>query len=195
VCQGSLKQIFQYYYESNELAMNSKEMEQSNYKEFLETILHKIDEARHQAYKVVNSEQISLYWEIGKSIIQKQIEFGWGKSVVERLSIDLRDKTGDSVSFSSRNLWFMRQMYDEYSQIDKKLTDNEYSGNMKQLVSEIQNLKQLVSLVPCLICFENFRETNRGCGVSVDPPPARKVHRSIAFTQGFFSKSKKFVFR
>ncbi len=128
--------------------MNRKEIEPNNYQAFLDFLIRKIDEARYQAYKVVNSEQISLYWEIGKSIIQKQIEFGWGKSVVEKLSIDLRDKTGDKVSFSARNLWFMRQMYDEYSQIDKKFTDSKNSGNLKQLVSEIQNLKQIVSLVP-----------------------------------------------
>jgi len=128
--------------------MKREEIEQANYTEFLETIIRKVHAARFQAYRVVNSEQITLYWEIGKSIIEKQKEFGWGKSVVEKLAGDLRIKTGDSISFSSRNLWSMRQLYEEYSLYDEGFPVTQSSQKVKQLVSEIQNLKQLVSQVP-----------------------------------------------
>ncbi len=71
---------------------------------------------------VADTEQlfrlISLYWDIGKSIIEKQTEFYWGKSVVEKLSVDLSEKTGDSLSFSSRNLWLMRQLYEGLQKFD-----------------------------------------------------------------------------
>ncbi len=38
----------------------------------------------------VNKEIISLYWKIGETIVQKLKEIGWGKSVVEQLSKDIR---------------------------------------------------------------------------------------------------------
>jgi len=34
----------------------------------------------YEALKAVNKELINLYWDIGKNIVQKQEEFGWGKS-------------------------------------------------------------------------------------------------------------------
>lgn len=128
--------------------MIGKNIETSSYRDLLETIIGKIFAARQLTYKAVNSELISLYWDIGKSIIEKQKEFGWGKSVVEKLSIDLSEKTGDSISFSSRNLWLMRQLYEEYSSHDHELPVTGLASNLKQLVSEMQNLKQLVSQVP-----------------------------------------------
>jgi hypothetical protein len=35
---------------------------------------------------------LKLYWDIGKSIVEKQNKWGWGKSVVETLSKDLQDE-------------------------------------------------------------------------------------------------------
>ncbi|HDO22865.1 MAG TPA: DUF1016 domain-containing protein, partial [Nitrospirae bacterium] len=52
---------------------------------------------------------------------------GWGKSIVERLSHDLRKEFAGTSGFSTPNLWFMRQMYLEY---------RDYP-NLLQLVREI----------------------------------------------------------
>jgi hypothetical protein len=40
--------------------------------------------------KAVNKELIALYWDIGKTIVERQQGETWGKSVVEQLSKDLR---------------------------------------------------------------------------------------------------------
>ena len=106
------------------------------YQQFLGEILHLGQ--NHRALAVQNVQTISnqLYWNIGELIIKKQQEHGWGKSIVEKLSKDLNRQIGEGVSWSPRNLWFMRQLVDEYS-------------NLKQPVShlELENLKQLVSEV------------------------------------------------
>ena len=106
------------------------------YQQFLGEILHLVQ--NHRALAVQNVQTISnqLYWNIGELIIKKQQEHGWGKSIVEKLSKDLNRQIGEGVSWSPRNLWFMRQLVDEYS-------------NLKQPVShlELENLKQLVSEV------------------------------------------------
>jgi predicted nuclease of restriction endonuclease-like (RecB) superfamily len=57
---------------------------------------------------------INLYWHIGKTITQRQEVEGWGKSVVERLSKDLKDDFPNQAGFSSQNLWYMRQFYMTY---------------------------------------------------------------------------------
>ena len=56
--------------------------------DFIAEIKQKIRSAQYEALKVVNTQLINLYWEIGKSIAEKQTE-GWGKAiegVTERIS-------------------------------------------------------------------------------------------------------------
>lgn len=48
-------------------------------------------------------------------IVERQRLSGWGKSVVERLSKDLRTAFPGVRGFSAPNLWFMRQFYQAYS--------------------------------------------------------------------------------
>jgi predicted nuclease of restriction endonuclease-like (RecB) superfamily len=54
------------------------------------------------------------YWEIGRSITEKQQTLGWGKSVVETLSDDLQKEFPGMSGFGARNIWYMQQFYIEY---------------------------------------------------------------------------------
>ena len=85
-----------------------------NYADFLVEIKSRIDQSRIKAIRSINKELIKLYWHIGKAIIEKQNQFGWGKSVVELLSNDLRRMYPEVSGFSARNLWDMRRLYEEY---------------------------------------------------------------------------------
>ena len=87
---------------------------QSDYQAFLKEIKEKILKAQYKALKAVNRELISLNWDIGKSIVEKQEELGWGKSVVETLSKDLQNEFPGIHGFSSQNLWRIRRFYLEY---------------------------------------------------------------------------------
>jgi predicted nuclease of restriction endonuclease-like (RecB) superfamily len=49
-----------------------------------------------------------LYWEIGRAILQKQEQKGWGAKVIDRLSYDLKQSFPDMKGFSPRNLKYMR---------------------------------------------------------------------------------------
>lgn len=64
-------------------------IEKDLYKAFLSDIKEKIHQAKYDAMKQVNKTLLALYWEIGKIIVEKQNEHGWGKSIVETLSKDL----------------------------------------------------------------------------------------------------------
>jgi predicted nuclease of restriction endonuclease-like (RecB) superfamily len=107
------------------------------YKNFLEQATAQIRGARTRAAQSVNKEAVSLYWWLGEHIVQHQDQHGWGKSVVERFSKDLKNAFPDAkFGFSPRNLWDMRRIYLEYKDQPK----------MRQLVAEIpwgQNLMVL----------------------------------------------------
>jgi len=89
------------------------------YKAFLEDITATIRNTRIRVAQSTNSELIKLYWALGKTIVEKQAAQGWGKSVVEQLSTDLKQLFDGRSGFSARNLWKMRQFYLEYQEYEK----------------------------------------------------------------------------
>jgi predicted nuclease of restriction endonuclease-like (RecB) superfamily len=91
-----------------------------DYKAFLAEIKEKVYQSQYEAMKQVNKALIKLYWEIGKSIVEKQQKHKWGKSIVENLSVDLQKEFPGITGFSVQNLWYMRKFYKEYYQ-DTKL--------------------------------------------------------------------------
>ncbi len=54
--------------------------------------------------KQVNKTLLALYWEIGRNIVEKQKEYGWGKSIVETLAKDLQNEFSGMQGFSESNL-------------------------------------------------------------------------------------------
>ena len=99
----------------------------TDYPQLLDQIKQTIQTQRSKAIQQLTRSLILVYWEIGKLIVASQAKQGWGKSVVEQLSKDLRQTFPNREGLSTRNLWFMRQFYQTYK--DKL--------NLKQLVSEI----------------------------------------------------------
>jgi predicted nuclease of restriction endonuclease-like (RecB) superfamily len=55
-----------------------------------------------------NSIMVMLYWDIGRRILQKQAEQGYGTKVIDRLAADLREAFPEMKGFSPRNLKYMR---------------------------------------------------------------------------------------
>ena len=76
----------------------------NTYPELLTEIKSRIRTAQYAALKAVNNELISLYWDIGKTIVGRQEGETCGKSVFERLSKDLRGEFPEYQGFSSQNL-------------------------------------------------------------------------------------------
>ncbi|MEK6728140.1 MAG: DUF1016 N-terminal domain-containing protein [Candidatus Omnitrophota bacterium] len=84
------------------------------YIKFLNEIKSRIVTARIQAIRSINKELIKLYWDIGKSIVERQKQFGWGRGAVEQLSRDLASEYANFEGFSRDNLLRMRMFYLEY---------------------------------------------------------------------------------
>lgn len=81
------------------------------YLQWIQELKQKINAAQLKASVAVNEEMILLYWDIGKSIVEKQTAFSWGSKVVEMLAADLKRDLPDTKGFSRSNLFAMRQFY------------------------------------------------------------------------------------
>lgn len=78
------------------------------YVEWLTELKARIHQAQQRAALAVNRELVLLYWQLGRDILQRQTERGWGAKVIERLATDLRAAFPEAKGFSPRNLKYMR---------------------------------------------------------------------------------------
>ena len=134
-----------------------------DYKNWLINIKSKIKNSQIKAALSVNSELISLYWEIGAMIVEKQEKAKWGSGLIKQLSIDLKDEFSNLTGFSKDNLYFMKRFYLFYyksitiveqvvQQINEK-QNTEENIIIEQLVQQtdeykISNWKQIVPKIP-----------------------------------------------
>jgi predicted nuclease of restriction endonuclease-like (RecB) superfamily len=79
----------------------------SDYPAWLTDLKARIQQAQQRATLSVNRELISLYWQLGKDILTRQSNQGWGAKVIERLSRDLRAAFPEMKGFSRANLLYM----------------------------------------------------------------------------------------
>jgi predicted nuclease of restriction endonuclease-like (RecB) superfamily len=114
-------------------------MSAKNYLEFVRDIKDRIRSSQYEALKAVNKELISLYWDIGKKIVEKQEKLGWGKAIVQNLATDLQREFPGIQGFSARNIWYMRNFYFLYAQNTK----------LQPLVAEIGWTHNLIIMEKC----------------------------------------------
>jgi len=79
-----------------------------DYADWLAELKTRIHSAQQRAALAVNRELVQLYWQIGRDILARQAQQGWGAKVIERLAQDLRAAFPDMKGFSPRNLKYMR---------------------------------------------------------------------------------------
>lgn len=84
------------------------------YAAFLEEVKARIRAAQLRAALAVNAELLLLYWQIGRDLLARRHEQGWGARVIDRISADLRHAFPDLKGFSRRNLHYMRAFADAY---------------------------------------------------------------------------------
>lgn len=78
------------------------------YDNFLTALKERIRHAQLRAALSVNQELVLLYWSIGRDILARQKEQGWGAKIIERLAADLHKAFPEMTGFSPRNLKYMR---------------------------------------------------------------------------------------
>lgn len=78
------------------------------YSVLLAGIKERITHERIKAVLSANAAMVLMYWDIGRSILERQHVEGWGAKVIDRLSHDLKTAFPDMSGFSPRNLKYMR---------------------------------------------------------------------------------------
>ncbi|MBW4503710.1 MAG: DUF1016 family protein [Scytonema hyalinum WJT4-NPBG1] len=98
-----------------------------DYDDFLRGLKERILSAQVKAALSVNRELVLLYWYIGREILTRQQQQGWGAKVIDKLAADLRQAFPQMKGFSARNLKYVRAFAQAYP-------DEEF---VQQLVAQI----------------------------------------------------------
>jgi predicted nuclease of restriction endonuclease-like (RecB) superfamily len=79
----------------------------AEYNELLDSIKRTLATGQLRAARAVNNILVETYWQIGRDIVRRQEEQGWGARVIDRLSADLRAAHPNKSGLSSRSLEYM----------------------------------------------------------------------------------------
>lgn len=82
---------------------------QLEYKNWLSDLKSRIRSVQAKAVVAANTALIAFYWELGKTIKEK--EHNWGDKLIERLAKDLKEEFPDLKGFSSSNLKYCKRFY------------------------------------------------------------------------------------
>ena len=88
------------------------------YATWLADLKQRIHAAQQRATLAINRELVLLYWQIGRDILARQAEQGWGAKVIERLADDLRAAFPDMKGFSRANLMYMRAFAEAWPDVE-----------------------------------------------------------------------------
>lgn len=95
------------------VAPNLSEMSDA-YLKFIEEVKSEIQKQRISVVLNANSSMICLYWNIGRSILKKQEEEGWGAKIIDRMAKDLKEALPEMSGFSPRNIKYMRKFAESW---------------------------------------------------------------------------------
>ena len=101
-------------------------------------IVNMIETRRNNAYKKVNEELISLYWDFGKYISEKVNYANWGDKIVDRLVEFMKKEYPTMKGFTRQGIYRMKQFYEtykNYGNVSTLLTQISWSNNIKILSS------------------------------------------------------------
>ncbi|HNX52576.1 MAG TPA: PDDEXK nuclease domain-containing protein [Pontiellaceae bacterium] len=90
------------------------ETAKNTYAEMLAGIKSRVQTARVRAGLAANRELVLLYWDIGRLVAERQDAEGWGASIIDRLSSDIRRDFPGLQGFSARNIIRMKSFYLAY---------------------------------------------------------------------------------
>lgn len=96
------------------MSQNELISKNTDYTEWLSALKQRIQQSQQRAMLSVNSELVLLYWQIGKDILARQNQAGWGAKIIDQLAKDLSVEFPLMKGFSPRNLKYMRKFATEW---------------------------------------------------------------------------------
>ena len=80
----------------------------------ISTLLDVIKTHRENAYRKINEELVTMYWEIGKYLSEKVASEKWGSKVIESIAKEINVAYPTLKGFDKRGLFRMMQFYEIY---------------------------------------------------------------------------------
>ena len=96
-------------------------------------IVKVIETHRENAYRKVNEELVTMYYEIGKYLSEKVASEKWGYKVIDNIAREINNKYPTLKGFDRRGLYRMMQFYDTYK-------DNEIVSTLLSQISWSNNI-------------------------------------------------------
>ena len=87
------------------------------YKGLLTSIKNRVRQGQLKVNIAANAEMLAAYWDIGRMIHLQQQQKGWGKGVIPKLAVDLKNELAEVKGFSVRNIQMMVQFFNEYREL------------------------------------------------------------------------------
>ena len=108
------------------------------YRKWISDVKARFKQSQIKASIRVNTSMLEFYWNLGRDIVNLKAEEVWGSSVIQQLSLDLRDEFPGVKGLSYTNMKYVSQWYRFY---------NQHLANRQQVVGEIE-MPQIFGLVP-----------------------------------------------
>lgn len=116
-------------------------------KDWLIGLKSKIRSTQLKAAVTVNTELITLYWDLGKMIAEKQT--AWGTGFLDQLSKDLKEEFPMMEGLLFRKLKYCRQFYQFYvnvigQQAVAQLPKSNKDGKSQQAVDQLRTSSEFI---------------------------------------------------
>lgn len=127
-------------------------------------ILEVIQKHRDNAYRKVNEELVTMYFEIGKYLHKKVASQKWGAKVIENIAKDIKEANPLLKGFDKRGLYRMMQFYETYNGneiVSTLLSQISWSNNLT-ILSRAKTMEEREFYIR--MCIKNnysARELNR----------------------------------
>ena len=101
--------------------------------EVLNDLVFMIETHRQNAYRKINEELVSMYYDVGKYLSERVMNEEWGSKVIENIANEIKKLYPNLKGFEKRGLFRMMQFYETYK-------DNEIVSPLVTQISWTNNL-------------------------------------------------------
>ena len=125
-----------------------------------QTIKTAILQSKYQAVKLVNKEQLSLYYGVGRYISQSSRNKYWGTGAIPYISNKLHKELPGLRGFSETNIRLMRIFYEEWKILDEnssvvtdelQLPNNKTNTNSSVTIDNLSILQNTANEIQLLV--------------------------------------------
>ncbi|MBX2924488.1 MAG: hypothetical protein KF746_19970 [Chitinophagaceae bacterium] len=102
------------------------------YAQWLKQLKIRVRSAQIKVALKVNAELLSLYWDIGAEVLEKEKNAGWGTGLLPKLSQDLQKTFPDVKGFSLTNIKYIRLWVSFYEFSIRQQAVDELRGHPKK---------------------------------------------------------------